>query len=103
MNRSRQVKEIYAELRQVLGPDYSSRDLLEFAAALLTRSNDDAEEITREGRDASFETRPVDIALADGGWRVMAYEARRGMPIAEDDPEVKLLSPRLHSLMRLAA
>lgn len=105
MSRPRQVREIFFELRRTLGAQVSSRDLLELAAAVVERFHGDDDDGTNghESGAYPFDCRPVDVALADGGWRVMAWETRRGMALTEEDSESRMLSSRLRSLMRLAA
>jgi hypothetical protein len=99
---------IYSELRRVLDPSYSDRELLRLANAIVIAHTaggrlDDDNLTTQEGSD-SFFSRPIDEAMIDGGWEVLDFETKRGIAIEdgiriefEDDPaaEVRTLISRL--------
>ena len=76
MNQSAKVRAIYQELRQVVGLKASAAEMLACAASLVELfSLDDnipACELN-EGRQPNYML-PVDVALADGGWRTLSRE-----------------------------
>lgn len=81
MSRATQVLAIYTELRRVAGPTLAAKDALRLAH-LIVRAHyapDSAgEEWGTPGKLRSLGVLPLDEALADGGWAVLDYEARRG-------------------------
>lgn len=76
MNRARQVREVFSELRTSLGSDVSAAEALECAAALvdLFTEGEDTPGFSLRTGGVPFEMRAVDVALADGGWRVLCQE-----------------------------
>ena len=87
MNRPDQIRQIYAELRRTLG-SASAGDLLRLAA-LIVRTYRSPEKLDRSFRDGRrpFVELELDNAMKDGGWRILAYEARAGMPFTDDLPD----------------
>ncbi len=79
MTRSSQVRAVYRELRQTLGDTYNPRQLITHAAALVELfqepPNDPQFDLRAGG--IPFEHWEVDRALADGGWRILAFERDR--------------------------
>ncbi len=83
MNRSSKVRAVYHELRIALGDQVSAKEALRSAARMVELFDaDDAlfGASVREQR-ANFDELPVDVAVADGGWRVLSKE--RGIINAE--------------------
>jgi len=77
MNKATKVRVIYRELRTTLGEQVPAGEILQAATKLVEL--DDAEKFgavrsIREQR-ATFEELPLDVALADGGWRVLSRES----------------------------
>lgn len=80
MRKPAAIRALYAELRQMLGDDVSSSDVLKIAHHFLRAYTDAPDEmaefgVAEEGRP--FATLPVDEAMNDGGWRVLNFEIRR--------------------------
>ena len=87
MNRSRQVVDVFLELRRVVSGKISARDLLAAASAMVELAADGGVEPRcdfGEGR-VPFEHLAVDVALADGGWRVMWHEMHSGARWMRED------------------
>ena len=76
MNRPVKIRLVYRELRTVLGDELSAKEALRSAALLVELfDKDDADfgASTQEQR-ATFDELPVDVALSDGGWRILSRE-----------------------------
>ena len=97
MNRSQQVRAIFRELRRSVGTRATSKEILECAAALVDLfDNDDRSSgyVDRMG-GLPFDNWALDVAMADGGWRILRYETERERGLAEEDEE----ELRLHNCM----
>jgi hypothetical protein len=87
---TQQLREVFAVLRQHIKGKMAAGELLRLAFAFieLYRSLD----IERYG-DLGYSTREsffaaaVDRAMKDGGWRVMAHEAKIGMELSDEVPD----------------
>jgi hypothetical protein len=90
LNRSQQLREVFAELKQFYGDKVSAGELLRLAAALIEAyQNIDVERYGDFGypkRDPFFAS-DVDKAMRDGGWRVLNFESKAGMPLSDDLPD----------------
>lgn len=87
MNHSRQVIEVFQELRRAVGGQLSARDLLAAASSMVELAAEGGKEPQfdlYEGR-LPFEHLPVDVALLDGGWQVMWHEMHGGARWMRDD------------------
>jgi hypothetical protein len=76
MNQSAKVTAIYRELRQAVGLKATAAEVLACAASLVELfSLEDGMPAydLREGRQPN-DMLPVDVALADGGWRTLSRE-----------------------------
>ena len=89
MNRPKQIREVYTELRRQLGNNVPSGDVLEAASTLV-----DLFSIPEDEASPQFDLRiggvpfylwSTDVALADGGWRVMGYEPAFAREIEEQE------------------
>jgi hypothetical protein len=102
MNRPQQIREVFFELRRAVGDQASARELLQLASAIVrayTEPEDDGAEPEFWGR-APFLAAEVDKAMMDGGWRVLDFECRCGLPVAEETPENTLwVQARLRRLV----
>jgi hypothetical protein len=78
MNRSQQVRAVFQELRQTVGHLYSARELLEKAATLvdLFTVKDDPSRFELRTGGVPFEEWSLDVAMADGGWRILNHVYR---------------------------
>lgn len=84
MNRPNQIRQIAELLREELGPRVPFRDLLRMAAIIVRAHREPERFLLDEGRIRSaFFALEVDIALGDGGWRVLDFERRLGMSFDE--------------------
>jgi hypothetical protein len=90
MRKPALVRAIYAELRHMLGEEHAAVDVLKMADLLVSSYVDPPDElleygVAQEGRP--FVTLPVDEAMNDGGWRILAFENKRRLLSRElDDP-----------------
>lgn len=76
MRDSTKVVAIYEELRRAVGTKVNASEILCCAASLveLFSIDEDAPSFsTHEGRQPYYMA-PVDIAMADGGWRTLSRE-----------------------------
>jgi hypothetical protein len=76
MNRPKKIKEVYRELRMMLGDEYPDYELLK-SASLLIEIYEDDEPITLvqlKSFGIQFKDREVDEAIKDGGWRLISDE-----------------------------
>lgn len=89
MNRSQQTKAVFFELRRTLGTDFSAGALLRIAARLVAAYRANAWERAYGGYTTKdpFFSRPVDLAMEDGGWRIMDFETVQGMSLCDDLPD----------------
>jgi hypothetical protein len=91
---------VYAELRFALGKKVAARDLLDCANAVIeicrpdrSAASDDPSEVKRP-----FINWPLDRAIADGGWRVLACE-RGGFVTDYSDDDIGV--PTRYRLQRI--
>jgi hypothetical protein len=88
MNRPRLVREVYSEMRRALAGRASPREILESAAALVelfTQPEDDGPQFDLRTGGVPFGQWALDVAFADGGWRVMGYETRLHENLLEEE------------------
>ena len=79
MHKSTRIKVIYIELRRILGNAVSSRELIKLAHAIFKSHNghgDSVEEYGKAKERSAFFYLPVDVAMEDGGWRILANELK---------------------------
>lgn len=89
MNRSAQVREVYAELRRSLGDRFTSNEMLKAAMSVVELFSIDEDDLVprfelRLG-GLPFNQWSLDVALADGGWRVLEHERFQGRVIEEQE------------------
>jgi hypothetical protein len=92
MNRPSQTRAVYLELRRALGGAFSAGELLRLAASLIAAyklDRDDRDYGGYAARDA-FAAAAVDKAMMDGGWTILDFEYRAGMPMSDDIPDNQL-------------
>ncbi len=88
MRKPALVRAIFAELRSSLGPEVSAGDALRLAHVILRAYLEEANSIPdfgRPGESRAFCTLPVDVAMSDGGWRVLDFEISRRATVDELD------------------
>lgn len=80
MLRRNLVKAIYAELRAgSAGTEVSAIDLLKLAQHIVKAYTDPDSVIETEATEREwrgFVHSPVDVAMSDGGWKVLAFEQK---------------------------
>jgi hypothetical protein len=79
MNRAQQVREVFLELRRALGDHVTAAEVLASAASLveLFAEEEDGPQFSLRQGGLPFEMQALDVAFADGGWRVLANEWRQ--------------------------
>lgn len=94
MNRSSQIREIYAELRRALGGRINELEALEYAAAIVNlfvlEDEDEARFDLRVG-GIPFDQWGIDTVFADGGWRLLEREPWLIRDIAEEEEYEQLM------------
>ena len=91
VSRAERIREVYSELRQSTPKNVPARELLSCAAELvnLFDSNHDSSRFELRTGGLPFENQALDIAFADGGWRVMYFEEScREQAIQEEAKEL---------------
>jgi len=99
MKRPQKIGRIYQELRATLGNEYPAHELLRSAAKLVEIVEDD---FAASGADvyeprATVDERPLDMAIADGGWKVLARESAWLQRIDGDDTQSNRTKMRLRN------
>lgn len=84
MQRPALIRAVYAELRASLGAEAPGGDLLRLANLIVLAMAEAAEQddLDEESASRAFITLPVDDAMSDGGWRILAHE--KGLGPLED-------------------
>jgi hypothetical protein len=91
LNRASKLQQVYAELRRALGSQVPAVDLLRLASTLVDASKPRVvteSEVTGGPRFA-LDQAPLDVAFADGGWRILARE-RRWKTESDSEDEIRL-------------
>jgi len=88
MNRPELIRRVYAELNQSVGTQASSSELLQVSADLVelmdaAGANDPQFSLRTGG--VPFDQWTLDVAMADGGWRVMSREQDIVRPLYADE------------------
>lgn len=93
MNRPTKIRMVYQELRAVLGDEFSAKEALQSAALLVEIAEKEADfGASTNGAPPTFDELPVDVALADGGWRILSRDKALRRAQFEDE-EVKVGKP----------
>lgn len=89
MNKSAQIKAIYHELRSVVGSRASTQEILQCANSLveLFSIDEGTPRCDMWTGGISFENWSLDVAIADGGWRIFWYEFHSGNEVVSDEWE----------------
>src|SRR4051794_343568 len=106
MNRSQQIRQIYAELRTAVGNQATAGELLDCATSIAEAyREDDATGLGRGSAGRSpFWAEPLDSAFEDGGWRVMAFETGSGLRVSdEQESGSNTRRYKLRQITRIAA
>jgi hypothetical protein len=87
MNLPQKVKEIYRELRMMLGDEFPAQELLESAALLVEVVEDNYSMTAYRLQDfwVPFTEKSVDEVIANDGWKVLSNEDWWRQQIGEDD------------------
>lgn len=90
MAASSSIGAIYCELRRILGDKIDRADALNFAASVvrfclahIRQKRQGQLRRDRERLEQPFEAMPIDLAMMDGGWRVLEYELDQWRPEIE--------------------
>jgi hypothetical protein len=96
MQKSAQLRQVYQEIRRVVGTTVPAIDIARLAHLILRSYHGEDEEADDYGLPAdsrAFLHLPVDEAMRDGGWRVLLFEMRSSADSDRlDPPEVALLN-----------
>lgn len=106
MNRSQKVRAIYIELMGSLEGVLPRREVLSIAAQLLDQHDTDGSYDGHQFGNDDFapDCDAIDVALADGGWRLRARERLFQDAHFDEDPQLQARSRnRLHTLMQRVA
>lgn len=90
MQKPALIRAIFAELRASLGPDVPAGDLIRLAHLIVrahTEEQDELAEFGRQGESRSLVSLAVDVAMADGGWRILEFEAHKREYLDDVDRE----------------
>ena len=88
MNRSTQIRQVFAELRYSLGDRVSACDALEAAASLVdlfTIEEESEPQFSLRTGGVPFSQWALDVAMSDGGWRVLRNEIAQSRDIDEQE------------------
>lgn len=93
MNRLQQTKAVFLELRHAFGAEMSAGDVLRLAARIVAiyRNKDWEREYGGFVAKDSFFAQAVDLAMDDGGWRVLDFERVGGMLLCDELPDNHLI------------
>ena len=93
MNRARQVREVFVELRRSIGDRASPKDLLECAASLVELFDQDEGGPVYDLRTGGtpFINWAIDVAFADGGWRVLGFESANEEELEREEREERFM------------
>lgn len=101
--RSALIKAIYAELREAAGPEAEARHLIQLAHIVLRaylNEDERSDGFGQPGTSRSFDTLPVDLAMSDGGWRVLEFENSRRVTVDEIEVgELERLRPIVEQIL----
>lgn len=84
------LRAIYLELRAATRGQVPAGDLLRLAHLILrsyTADRDGLSDFGRPSDSRAFFALPLDIAMRDGGWRILNFEVCRAFGIDEIEPE----------------
>ncbi len=104
--RALKVRRVFAELRQALGGDVPAGELLQLAAKLVnaTHPQDERDYGDLASPRQTFDELPLDMAFADGGWRIMARERSCNVGQFDEDPSMRERSrTKLNAILKRAA
>lgn len=94
---------VFQELRQALGPEPPAGLLLRLAAHIVRAATFEPDELSgfgRPGESRQFATLPLDVAMQDGGWRILDFERRWGCGLDQlDSVEMAELSTRISRIL----
>ena len=87
MNRPQKVNQVYREFRSEVGDEFPAHELLRSAAKLIEIIQDDGPITGARPQEprATFDERPVDEVIADGGWKLLSRESSWFRDIDGDD------------------
>jgi len=76
MNNAAKVRQVYHELRKTVAEDATASEVLQHAHSLVKLFSDEvvAPECSLRTGGVAIENQALDVAFADGGWRIFQYE-----------------------------
>jgi hypothetical protein len=89
MRKAQLLKEIFAELRAGLGPEVAASDVIKIAHVILRSYSEEIDNHAQIyfGRSHhNFSSMPVDLAMKDGGWRIMEFELENNSKLDDINP-----------------
>src|SRR5689334_18544755 len=95
MNRAQQIRAVFRELRHALGEQLAAAETLACAASLveLFEEEEDVPAFSLREGGVPFEMQALDVAFADGGWKVLSREWRvLGLDVEEEYDRLSLSS-----------
>ena len=87
MKRPQKVKQVYQELRMMLGDEYPAHELLESAALLIEVMEEDNSKPAKRKQDAwvPIYEKPLEKVFTDDRWKNLSCEEWWRQKIGEDD------------------
>lgn len=89
MQKSAQLRQVYQEIRRVVGTTVAAIDIARLAHLILRSYHEEEDEVDEDGLPAdsrAFLYLPVDEAMKDGGWKVLLFEMRASADTDRLDP-----------------
>lgn len=89
MRKSAQLREVYLEIRRVVGATVPAIDVARLAHIILRsyhQEDDEEDEYGLPADSRAFMHLPVDEAMRDGGWKIMLFEDRSSVDTDRLDP-----------------
>lgn len=88
MNKAAKIRNVFQELRSVIGAKATSFEVLQCANALVEMFSDDeagSGKFDLRIGGLPFENWSLDAAFADGGWRILKHEMDAGIDFNEEE------------------
>ncbi|TGT56613.1 hypothetical protein EN813_042405 [Mesorhizobium sp. M00.F.Ca.ET.170.01.1.1] len=103
MRKSDKLREVYKEIRRVVGTTVPAVDIVRLAHLILRSYQEDDADVDEYGRPAdsrAFPYLPVDEAMSDGGWKVLLFELRAAADTDRLDADAAIkLNRRLENFL----
>jgi len=89
MRKSQLLREIFAELRAGLGPEVASGDVIKIAHVILRSYSEEIDthaQLAFGSNHHTLASMAVDIAMSDGGWRILEFELENKSQLDDINP-----------------